>query len=89
LCDFAQTLAPREAKLRSRVNPPPQAHILEREMNNVRIERMLRELHAGPPLRFFEDIFALRDIVAGLVAEMRISSNDEARPEMLVPQAAR
>ena len=40
-------------------------------MNNVRVERMLRELHAGPPLRFFEDIFALRDIVAGLVAEIR------------------
>ncbi len=42
-------------------------------MNNVRIERMLRELHAGPPLRFFEDVFALRDIVAGLVGEMRRS----------------
>lgn len=40
-------------------------------MNNVRVERMLRELHAGPPLRFFEDIFALRDIVAGLVGEIR------------------
>ena len=40
-------------------------------MNNVRVERMLRELHAGPPLRFFEDIFALRDIVAGLLAEIR------------------
>lgn len=40
-------------------------------MNNVRIERMLRELHAGPPLRFFEDIFALRDIVAELAAELR------------------
>jgi hypothetical protein len=41
------------------------------EMNNVRVERMLRELHAGPPLRFFEDIFALRDIVAGLLAGIR------------------
>ncbi|HUI99291.1 MAG TPA: hypothetical protein VLY46_03605 [Usitatibacter sp.] len=40
-------------------------------MNEVRVQRMLRELHAGPPLRFFEDIFALRDIVAGLVAEIR------------------
>ena len=40
-------------------------------MNNVRVERMLRELHAGPPLRFFEDIFALRDIVASLLGEMR------------------
>lgn len=59
-------------------------------MNNVRIERMLRELHAGPPLRFFEDIFALRDIVAGLVAELRVSgSSEKDRPEMLVPQIAR
>ncbi|HXS51949.1 MAG TPA: hypothetical protein VN782_05405 [Usitatibacter sp.] len=41
------------------------------KMNNARIERMLRELHAGPPLRFFEDIFALRDIVASLVTEIR------------------
>ena len=40
-------------------------------MNEVRVQRMLRELHAGPPLRFFEDIFALRDIVAGLLGEMR------------------
>ena len=40
-------------------------------MNNVRIERMLRELHAGPPLGFFEDVFALRDIVAGLAAGLR------------------
>lgn len=42
-------------------------------MNEVRVQRMLRELHASPPLRFFEDIFALRDIVAGLVAEIRKS----------------
>ncbi len=28
-------------------------------MNNVRVERMLRELRAGPPLRFFEDLFSL------------------------------
>jgi hypothetical protein len=44
---------------------------VEKAMKNVRIERMLRELHAGPPLRFFEDLFALRDIVAGKVEEMR------------------
>ncbi|HEX6635520.1 MAG TPA: hypothetical protein VF038_16250 [Usitatibacter sp.] len=47
-------------------------------MKNVRIERMLRELHAGPPLRFFEDLFALRDIVAGMVGEMRASRAAEA-----------
>ena len=51
-------------------------------MNNARIDRMLRELHAGPPLRFLEDIFSLRDIVAGLIAEMgEARKADEARPE--------
>lgn len=55
-------------------------------MNNVRIERMLRELHAGPPLRFFEDIFALRAIVSGLFAEMRASRGlEEAKAERVAP----
>ncbi len=58
-------------------------------MNNVRIERMLRELHAGPPLRFFEDIFALRDIVAGLVAEFRKPHDAaESRTEIARPMLA-
>jgi hypothetical protein len=39
-------------------------------MNNARVERMLRELHAGPPLRFFEDIFALKGIVSSLLEEL-------------------
>lgn len=47
------------------------------QMNNARIDRMLRELHAGPPLGFFEDIFALRDIVARLMAEVREPGNTE------------
>jgi hypothetical protein len=47
-------------------------------MKTVRIERMLRELHAGPPLRFFEDLFALGGIVAGLVGEMREARAAEA-----------
>lgn len=52
-------------------------------MNNVRVERMLRELHAGPPLRFLEDMFALRDIVTSVVARMRNRRAIEApQPEI-------
>ena len=40
-------------------------------MNNVRVERMLRELHAGPPLRFLEDLFSLTEIVAKQMAALR------------------
>jgi hypothetical protein len=29
--------------------------------NSRRIERMLRELHAGPPLLFLEDMFSLTE----------------------------
>lgn len=58
-------------------------------MKNVRIERMLRELHAGPPLRFFEDIFALRDIVSGLIAGMNAPrAHEEARVELVSPVLA-
>ena len=57
-------------------------------MNNVRIERMLRELHAGPPLRFFEDLFALRDIVAGLMAEIRAPGDAEPIAEPTLASVA-
>jgi hypothetical protein len=40
-------------------------------MNDARIERMLRELHKEPPLQFFEDLFALTDIVAKRIARLR------------------
>jgi hypothetical protein len=40
-------------------------------MNNVRVERMLRELHAGPPLRFLEDLFSLTEIVKRQMAALR------------------
>ena len=40
-------------------------------MNNVRVERMLRELHAGPPLRFLEDLFSLKEIVANQMKALR------------------
>ena len=56
-------------------------------MNNVRIERMLRELHAGPPLRFFEDLFALRDIIASVIAQMRNRRIDDA-PQAQIPDSA-
>ena len=58
-------------------------------MNNVRIDRMLRELHAGPPLRFFEDIFALRGIVSGLIARMHAPRVfEEARADLASPVLA-
>jgi hypothetical protein len=57
-------------------------------MNNVRIERMLRELHAGPPLGFFEDIFALRDIVASLMAEIREPGDTEPIAEPTLASVA-
>ena len=46
-------------------------------MNNRRVERMLRELHAGPPLRFLEDIFALKEIVEHQVAALRKARKEE------------
>ena len=52
-------------------------------MNNVRVERMLRELHAGPPLRFFEDIFALKEIVSNLLEELgEARTREEASRQM-------
>lgn len=59
-------------------------------MNNVRIERMLRELHNEPPLRFFEDLFALKDLVAKRIAELRQSRKaEEAREGLRAPGFAR
>ncbi len=48
-------------------------------MNNARIERMLRELHAGPPLGFLEDVFALTQIVATQIAALRAARKSEPR----------
>lgn len=47
-------------------------------MTNARIERMLRELHAGPPLRFMEDVFSLREIVKEQVASINEASKAES-----------
>ncbi|HSN22523.1 MAG TPA: hypothetical protein VLS49_17695, partial [Usitatibacter sp.] len=65
------------------------AHTVETQnMNNVRIERMLRELHAGPPLRFFEDLFALREIVARLVAGIQPAVEARKGQKLATPTLA-
>ncbi len=53
--------------------------------NRVRVERMLRELHSGPPLRFLADVFSLtelaldRIVAAGeAVREAAGQDNDQA-----------
>ena len=58
-------------------------------MKNARIDRMLRELHAGPPLRFLEDIFSLTEIVSTQVSAMREASGEEASAAMGAPALAR
>ncbi|HSN21014.1 MAG TPA: hypothetical protein VLS49_10060 [Usitatibacter sp.] len=68
---------------------PHRAHTVETQnMNNVRIERMLRELHAGPPLRFLEDLFALREIVARLVAGIQPAVEARKGQELRTPAIA-
>ena len=39
--------------------------------NSDRVERLLRELHAGPPLRFLEDAFSLTEFAAGKIAAIQ------------------
>ena len=58
-------------------------------MKNARIERMLRELHAGPPLRFLEDVFSLTEIVSTQVAAMRETSEEEKSAPLGAPALAR
>ena len=48
-------------------------------MNNVRVDRMLRELHAEPPLQFFEALFSLTGMVMKQVATVRTSRAREVR----------
>ena len=48
-------------------------------MNNVRVDRMLRELHAEPPLQFFEALFSLTGMVMKQVAAVRASRAREVR----------
>jgi hypothetical protein len=58
-------------------------------MRNARIDRMLRELHAGPPLRFLEDIFSLTEIVSTQMNAMREASEDEKPAPLHTPALAR
>ena len=58
-------------------------------MKNARIDRMLRELHAGPPLRFLEDIFSLTEIVSTQVNAMREAGDEEKSAPMGAPALAR
>jgi len=58
-------------------------------MKNARIDRMLRELHAGPPLRFLEDIFSLTEIVSTQVNAMREANVEEQSAPMGAPALAR
>lgn len=48
-------------------------------MNNVRVDRMLRELHAEPSLQFFESLFSLTGTVMKQIAALRASRAQESR----------
>jgi hypothetical protein len=58
-------------------------------MKNARIDRMLRELHAGPPLRFLEDVFSLTEIVSNQVAAIREASEEDQGPVSAIHALAR
>ena len=58
-------------------------------MKNARIDRMLRELHAGPPLRFLEDVFSLTEIVSNQVAAIREASEEDQGPPSAIHALAR
>ena len=40
-------------------------------VNSVRVERLLKELHAGPPLRFLEDVFSLTEFASGKISALQ------------------
>ncbi len=39
--------------------------------SSVRVERLLRELYAGPPLRFLEDVFSLTAFALPQIVALR------------------
>ena len=49
-------------------------------MNNARIDRMLRELHAEPSLQFFESLFSLTGIVMKQIAALRAKATRGQAP---------
>jgi hypothetical protein len=90
LCDFAQTARRAGARLgSSEVTTAPKAHTWRIKMKNARIDRMLRELHAGPPLRFLEDIFSVSEIVSKQMNAIREASRDEKSASLGAPALAR
>ena len=40
-------------------------------INSARVERLLRELHSGPPLRFLEDVFSLTEFASCKIAALQ------------------
>ncbi len=49
-------------------------------MNNARIDRMLRELHAEPSLQCFEALFSLTGMVMKQVAALRAKAARRQAP---------
>lgn len=47
-------------------------------VNSVRVERLLRELHAGPPLRFLEDAFSLTEFASGKISALQEAVGEAA-----------
>ncbi len=47
-------------------------------VNSVRVERLLKELHAGPPLRFLEDVFSLTEFASGKISALREAVREAA-----------
>ncbi len=57
-------------------------------MDDVRIARMMREVHNSPPLRFLDDIAALKQLVAKLVLAVGETRDDHERTSRAAPGAA-
>ena len=47
-------------------------------VNSVRVERLLKELHAGPPLRFLEDVFSLTEFASGKISVLQEAVREAA-----------
>lgn len=46
--------------------------------NRVRVERLLRELHSGPPLRFLRDVFSLTELALDQLVAAREAVREAA-----------
>lgn len=47
-------------------------------VNSVRVERLLRELHASPPLRFLENVFSLTEFASGKISALQEAMREAA-----------